>query len=162
MIYKRYRIVRGLTKERCLKIDRNIIFGMIHKVDNQFGRSLDQVALKHDLTGIQALFLKYIYDKSKTQDVFQKDLEKVFDIRRSSVSTMMSCMEKKGYIIRESIPDDKRIKKIVLTEVGLKKHIEVDNDVNKYKESLLEDFSDEDISLFFNALEMISKKIQEK
>ena len=44
----------------------------------------------------------------------------MFDIRRSSVSTMISCVEKKGYIKRESIPTDKRINKIVLTEEGRK------------------------------------------
>ncbi len=79
-------------------IDRIEIFGIIHKVDNQIKREIDQIACKHGLTGIQSFFLKCIYDNAENGDVFQKDLEKMFDIRRSSVSTMISCVEKKGYI----------------------------------------------------------------
>ena len=137
-------------------IDRIEIFGIIHKVDNQIKREIDQIARKHGLTGIQSFFLKCIYDNAENGDVFQKDLEKMFDIRRSSVSTMISCVEKKGYIKRVSIPTDKRVNKIILTEEGMKKHEEVDADLKKYKQELLKDFSDEEIKLLYNILERIS------
>lgn len=143
-------------------MDKIEIFGVIHRLDNQVKRNLDKIALKHDLTGIQAFFLKYLYDNSSNRDIFQRDLEKIFDIRRSSVSTMISSLEKKGYIRRESIPTDKRINKIVLTEAGLKTHIEVDSDVKKYKESMLENFSDQEIELLYDLLERFSKKTKEK
>ncbi len=143
-------------------MDRIEVFGLIHRVDNQIKRKIDQVALKHDLTGIQAFFLKCIYDNSNKGDLFQKDLEKIFDIRRSSVSTMISCVEKKGYIKRESIPTDKRINKIVLTEEGRKKHEEVDADLKKYKQDLLQDFSDEDIVLLYNMIEKISENTKKE
>lgn len=137
--------------------ERIEVFRIIHRVDNQIKRKIDQVALKHDLTSMQALFLKCIYDYSNNGDLFQKDLEKMFDIRRSSVSTMISCVEKKGYIKRESIPTDKRINKIVLTEKGRKKHEEVNTDLRKYKCELLEDFSDEEIKFLHDMLEKISQ-----
>ena len=137
-------------------MDRIEVIGVLHKVDNQIKRKIDQVALKHDLTGIQAFFLKCIHDKSSEGDLFQRDLEKMFDIRRSSVSTMISCVEKKGYIKRESIPTDKRINKIVLTEEGRKKYEEVDADLKEYKHQLLKDFSDEEIDLVYNMLQKIS------
>ena len=143
-------------------MDKIEIFGVIHRLDNQVKRNLDKIALKHDLTGIQAFFLKYLHDNSNNRDIFQRDLEKIFDIRRSSVSTMISSLEKKGYIRRESIPTDKRINKIVLTDEGLKKHIEVDSDVNRYKESLLDSFSDEEIEISYGLLEKISNKTREE
>lgn len=138
-------------------INRIEIFGIIHKVDNQIKREIDQIACKHGLTGIQSFFLKCIYDNANKGDLFQKDLEKMFDIRKSSVSTMISCVENKGYIKRESIPTDKRINKIVLTEAGQKKCEEVDADLAKYKYELLEDFSDEEIKLLYSMLEKISQ-----
>ena len=137
-------------------IDRIEIFGIIHKVDNQIKRQIDQIACQHGLTGIHSFFLKCIYDNVENGDVFQKDLEKMFDIRRSSVSTMISCVEKKGYIKRESIPTDKRINKIVLTEEGRKKYEEVDADLKEYKHQLLKDFSDEEIDLVYSMLQKIS------
>ena len=69
---------------------------------------------------------------------------------------MISCVEKKGYIKRVSIPTDKRVNKIILTEEGMKKHEEVDADLKKYKQELLKDFSDEEIKLLYNILERIS------
>ena len=137
-------------------MDRIEVIGVLHKVDNQIKRKIDQVALKHDLTGIQAFFLKCIHDKSSEGDLFQRDLEKMFVIRRSTVSTMISCVEKKGYIKRESIPTDKRINKIVLTEEGRKKYEEVDADLKEYKHQLLKDFSDEEIDLVYSMLQKIS------
>ena len=137
-------------------MDRIEVIGVLHKVDNQIKRKIDQVALKHDLTGIQAFFLKCIHDKSSEGDLFQRDLEKMFDIRRSSVSTMIGCVEKKGYIKRESIPTDKHINKIVLTEEGRKKYEEVDADLKEYKHQLLKDFSDEEIDLVYSMLQKIS------
>ena len=86
----------------------------------------------------------------------------MFDIRRSSVSTMISCVEKKGYIKRESIPTDKRINKIVLTEEGRKKFESVDADLKEYKQKLLEDFSDEDIELVYNMLQKISESTKKE
>ena len=58
-------------------IDRIEIFGIIHKVDNQIKREIDQIACKHGLTGIQSFFLKCIYDNAENGDVFQKDLDKI-------------------------------------------------------------------------------------
>ena len=75
---------------------------------------------------------------------------------------MISSLEKKGYIRRESIPTDKRINKIVLTEAGIKAHKEVDCDVKKYKDSILEKFSDEEIELLRNLLERFSKETTQK
>lgn len=137
--------------------DRIEIFGIIHKVDNQIKREIDQIATKHGLTGIQSFFLKCIYENADNRDLFQKDLEKMFDIRKSSVSTMISCVEKKGYIKRESIPTDKRINKIVLTEEGKKKYEEVDSELKKYKYELLEGFSDDDIEKLYSMLQKISQ-----
>lgn len=142
-------------------MDRIEVFAIIHKLDNQVKRKIDKVVCKHGLTGIQALFLKYVYDNSSERDVFQRDLEETFDIRRSSVSTMVSSLEKKGYIKRESIPTDKRINKIVLTDAGLKKHKEVDCEIKKYKGSLLNNFSEEEIELLCDLLGRISKNTKQ-
>ena len=59
-------------------------------------------------------------------------------------------------IKRESIPTDKRINKIVLTEEGRKKYEEVDADLKEYKHQLLKDFSDEEIDLVYSMLQKIS------
>ena len=136
----------------------------IARINHVISRKVDAAiihAIDDNLTVSQAHVIDFISMEGDNRDIFQKDLEKIFDIRRSSVSTMISSLEKKGYIRRESIPTDKRINKIVLTEAGIKSHIEVDSDVKKYKENILENFSDEEIELLYDLLERFSKKTKE-
>ncbi len=54
------------------------------------------------------------------KDVFQKDIESEFAISRSTVTNILKLMEKKGYIKRLSVDSDARLKKIVLTDRGIK------------------------------------------
>ncbi len=51
-------------------------------------------------------------------DVYQKDIEQFFKLRRSTVSSLLKTLEKKGLIQRQAVPHDARLKKLVLTESG--------------------------------------------
>ena len=55
---------------------------------------------------------------NRDRDVFQKDLEEIFFLSRSSVAALMKTMEQKGYLRRVPVPQDARLKKLVLTERG--------------------------------------------
>ena len=49
------------------------------------------------------------------EDVYQKDLEKEFGITRSTASRVLSGMEDNGLITRHGVPQDARLKKLMLT-----------------------------------------------
>ncbi len=51
-------------------------------------------------------------------DVFQRDLETIFKLRRSTLSSVISTLEKRGYLSRVPVPQDARLKKLVLTGAG--------------------------------------------
>lgn len=53
---------------------------------------------------------------SPHENVYQRDVERAFQIRRSTASAILQGMEKNGLICRESVPQDARLKKLVLTE----------------------------------------------
>lgn len=55
---------------------------------------------------------------NENRDIFQKDIEQETSLTKSSVSNLLTKMEQKGLIQRQSIPGDARLKKIVLTELG--------------------------------------------
>ena len=56
-------------------------------------------------TGIHGWALKY-FCEHQDQDVFQKDFEAHFSIRRSTATNMLKLMETNGLILRESVPYD--------------------------------------------------------
>lgn len=61
--------------------------------------------------------LVYLH-KHQNEEVFQYDIEREFAIARSTASRVLSLMEKKGLIRRESVERDARLRKLVLTEEG--------------------------------------------
>ena len=54
--------------------------------------------------------------RHRAQTVVQRDVEKRFCITRSTASRVLALMERKGFIVRESVPGDARMKRIVLTD----------------------------------------------
>lgn len=59
--------------------------------------------------------IAYLYDHNDC-DVFQRDIEHEFLVRRSTVSKVLTLLEQKGYIDRVAVDYDHRLKKIVLTQ----------------------------------------------
>lgn len=66
----------------------------------------------------QVATIGYLYC-FRDRDIFQKDLEAQFKLRRSTVSSMLNNLEKKGFIRREPVDYDARLKRLSLTEDGL-------------------------------------------
>ena len=56
---------------------------------------------------------------NRDRDIFQKDVETEFSIGRSTVTNILKLMEKKGYIRREAVPQDGRLKRLVLLDKGM-------------------------------------------
>ena len=80
---------------------------------------------------------------------YQKDLENALNIRRATVSGILHTMEKNKLIIRESVDDDGRIKKIILTSSAtkvFKTHIQQLNELEKL---LLKNISSDDLNAFY-------------
>ena len=65
--------------------------------------------------------MEYLYRNSDTP-VFQRDIEREFSITRSTVTNILQLMERKGYIARQSVAQDARLKQLVLTEKGRQVH----------------------------------------
>lgn len=52
------------------------------------------------------------------QEVYQRDLENFFKLRRSTVSSLLNTLEKKDILCRVPVPHDARLKRLVLTPKG--------------------------------------------
>ncbi|MDI3536722.1 MAG: hypothetical protein PWP30_1204, partial [Eubacteriaceae bacterium] len=98
-----------------MKNDKRIGFE-IKTLSNRIRQYINEVMEKDpDITGIQGWIIGYISRHQNSQDVFQRDIEKEFNVRRSTVSGILNTMEKKGLIIRQTVDFDARLKKITLT-----------------------------------------------
>lgn len=67
---------------------------------------------KNNLTPTQMQIMEYILNSS--DEVYQKDLEKILNLRRATVSGVLQTMEKRNLIERINVDLDARLKKIIL------------------------------------------------
>lgn len=92
---------------------------MIHTLSNQMKRSnacFIDIGDEGELTAIQKHVLKFILLTSIHRDVYQKDVEEEFQIRKSTVTGILKLMEKNGFIERVSDEKDARYKRLVPTK----------------------------------------------
>lgn len=94
----------------------------IHKLHHVISRYLAMYMKEagiDEVTMMHGWIMKYLYDNCE-RDIFQKDIERTFSIGKSTVTNIIQVMEKKGYIRRESVEYDARLKKVMLTEKGIR------------------------------------------
>ena len=142
-------------------MDEKYIGMEISRTNNLLLRS----CLKNDFRGVStatgknAWIIGYIAEHGD-MDVFQRDIEEDFSIRRSTVSNMISLMEQKGYVKREPVSYDARLKKLVLTPKALDIHRRVHENIIASEQNMRKDISDEELEIFFDVLEKIQKNIE--
>ena len=98
---------------------------LINTVSHQLKRQMCTHEAEDSLTNIQRHVLHYILFQSLKCDIYQRDVEKEFQIRRSTVTGTLQLLEKKGFIRRESVEWDARLKKVVPTDKaeGIREHV---------------------------------------
>ncbi|MBR7161499.1 MAG: MarR family transcriptional regulator [Clostridia bacterium] len=109
---------------------------------------------KDEATGNNMFIIRYLA-RRKNEDVFQKDLEEIFSVRRSTMSNIVLRMEQKGFLIREPVSCDRRLKKLVLTEKGENLHIMMESIVFQTEEKLTAGFSEEEKETLSRLLEKL-------
>lgn len=137
--------------------DAGRVIGM---VSNQIKRQLDSTILNDTLTGMQGRFLHFILTYSAEQDVFQRDLEEEFNLRRSTATGILQLMEKSGLLYRESVDYDARLKKIVVTQKGAQCKAQVEQSIRVLEERLQRGISHEDLAVFFRVMAQMSKNLK--
>lgn len=118
-------------------------------------REMDELTIMHG----RILGLLYWNDD---RDIFQKDIEETFNITRSSVTGIVKLMEKKGYILRQSVQGDARLKKLSLTDLG-RRACESSWEVFQEVETLAaQGLTAEQLQTFFSLCDMIQENLTPK
>ena len=130
-------------------------------ISNKIRRKIDHQVSKYGLTGVQAKIVGFVYFVSKNRDVFQKDIENDLKIRSSSVTSVLQLMEKNGYIKRESVCTDARLKKIVLTEKGDEIRLMVQNLIDEMENEVSKSITEGEREFLFYILDKLSKTISD-
>lgn len=113
------------------------------------------------LTGAQGWIIGYLYARRNGPDIFQRDLEKAFKIRRSTATGILQLMEKKGFINREPVAYDARLKRLRLTPKAIAYHELIMEKIQEVEERLRRGLSEEEVAAFFMLIEKIKRNLEE-
>lgn len=142
-------------KKRCIGQEINRMYHIISRHIAIYVKEsgMDEVTMMH------GWIMRYLYERQH-QDVFQKDIERKFSIGRSSVSGILQVMEKKGYIRRESVDYDARLKKVLLTEKGIGACESMGAIVVETEQMIEKDIDEQELEIFFRVMDKIRENMK--
>ena len=123
----------------------------IRVLSKYMGRYLDDIhGIDCMLSGPQGLILIYLCENDEEDK--QKDIEKYFNIRRSTATGLLNSLEKNGYITKEPVENDKRMKKIKATEHAYSTVEKIDNHVIQLEKIMLDGIDEKEVKQFRNTI----------
>lgn len=127
----------------------------LKSLSNQIKRSLDG-----PLTGMQYGIIKFIDSQEGQRDIFQKDIEIEFNIRRSTATGILKLMEERQFITRQSVTYDARLKKVEITPKAKQLKQDLVEQFVSLEEQMRADISEDELALFFNVLKRMSNNLE--
>ena len=130
--------------------------------NNMIRRKIDAIFAQqegNELNGMQGPLLRYLYHKSRHGDVYQKDVEREFRIRRSTATVMLQSMEQKGYIVRVASTEDARLKRILLTEKAIEHHNLIEEQIRNFNRELEAGLTEEEKETFLCILDKMMQNL---
>lgn len=136
---------------------------VVRCLSNEIGRAASAVAaneLGDSATGLQSWIVRYLYD-NRNQEVFQKDLEVHFSVRRSTMTTILKLMEKNGMITKESVTRDARLKRLILTPAALEMQKRIRRGIDTLEERMRIGINEAELEEFFRIADKIQNNIKQ-
>ncbi|NCB92461.1 MAG: MarR family transcriptional regulator [Clostridia bacterium] len=112
-----------------------------------------------ELTRMQAWIIGFLY-RNEEKEIFQKDIEAEFSIARSTATGILQLMEKKGYLKRQSVERDARLKSVVLTNAGERMHLNIEDNISKMESRLRMGITGEELEVFFRVIRKMRENVE--
>lgn len=132
-------------------MDRRHIGAAFKSIAHRIDRIMNNIPAIRDngkLTSIQVWILNFLF-RNEGKEMFQRDVEREFHIRRSTATEILTAMERNDLIRRERTDYDARLKKIVLTGYAAEIRKQLQTQMRRLEAALTDGFSDDEIRQFF-------------
>ena len=145
------RILSREMFKTCNNMRRSIINSKLHR------------QTENSVSGNNGVIIGFVAELSaREKPVFQKDVEREFNLRSSTVSKVLRLMEQKGLIERQSASGDARLRQIVLTEQSKKIAQELLIDRKQLEKTITNGIGEQELCVFFDVLDKINRNLMEE
>jgi hypothetical protein len=129
----------------------------INVLNNLIKRDMESCNTNEIITGMQGVILHFIVN-CKT-DVYSKDIEVEFGMRRATVCDHLILLEQSGMIVRKDFSEDKRLKKIVPTDKAKTAIFEIEKNIKRNECQLAQGLTKEEIAEFLRIASIMAKNM---
>ncbi|UQS82091.1 MarR family winged helix-turn-helix transcriptional regulator [Bombilactobacillus folatiphilus] len=137
------------------------IMHLIKIVSNQLSRQINHFAKQFGLTGIQIQIIDYLNHLPQNQFVYQRDIEREFNIRRSTATSVLQKMEENQLIVRNVSPSDSRLKIVSVLPKAEALQPQISAFLERSNREILDNLSSLQRRSFIKALEKIPLKLKQ-
>lgn len=143
-----------------IKAEReNYVGRVVHMLSHQLKRRGTMPQMVVELTPMQKHVLTFILFETLERDLYQKDIEEEFRIRRSTASGILQLMEKNGFIYRQSVEKDARLKQIIPTDKAVKLRMDILVNIREMEKRLTEGIPKEDLDVCLRVLRKMIRNL---
>ena len=111
-------------------------------------------------SGMYGWLIGFIYE-NRDKDIYQRDLQQQFSVRRSTMTGILQAMEKDGMIVRRPVEWDARLKKIELTEKAVERQEKFQKNIAKVEARLSSGLTPEEKQTFIALCEKIRRAVED-
>ena len=130
---------------------------MINRISNRLRRRSRKVQETLGITGAKGNVLE-----SEKHNVYQKEIEKEFDLRPSTATEVLKHLEEEDLIVRVPDEEDGRLKKIVFTEKAKAIRSALRSEIEQSEEVLLRGISREEQAVFMKITAKMLENLEEE
>ncbi|MBP5491824.1 MAG: MarR family transcriptional regulator [Clostridiales bacterium] len=113
------------------------------------------------LTSVQAHVMGYLNMQHELGNVvYQKDIEQVFHIQRSTATGILKLLEQRGSIRRVCEEKDARMKRIEVTEQAILTKKRVDSTIEGVEKKLVDGLSEQEIRTYIELTEKMRRNLE--
>lgn len=133
----------------------------MRRVSRLLGRCMEHLQISHGVDNVVASYgwiLNFLRCHQE-RDIYQRDIETEFRMPRSTVTCIVKSLEKSGYIKRSQVENDARLKKLELTEEGIKLDDFAHRNIEFIEKTACEGISESDMKTFFEIIDKMENNI---
>lgn len=149
------------NKKRCITTLGFVIKDLSNLIKRQMDHNVFNEVDEH-MSGVQGWIISFIHDEGKKRDIYQRDIEQEFNIRRSSVTGLLQTLEKNGMIRREAVESDARLKKITLTPKAVESRLMIDRKIKAFDKKLEAGITPEEKKIFLHVAAKMRDNLEGK
>lgn len=135
----------------------------IRRLSKLVKRLVDRVAFSQGeerTTGMQGWIVGYLFE-NQGRDIYQRDIQEQFSVRRSTATGILQLMERNGLITRSPVSHDARLKKLTLTPKAVEQHQRIVKGIRTVEERVSQCLTSEERRTFLGLCEKIAANLED-